>query len=74
MLSQDVELKQSKESKARDVRELLLICLEEMDVDDIRRALKEMLARYNGRNQKVYSTLVAFKRELSELTGTVEVI
>ncbi len=74
MLSQDVELKQSRDSTARDVRELLLICLEEMDVDDIRRALKEMLTRYNGRNQKVYSTLVAFKRELSELTGTVEVL
>jgi len=65
---------QTKDSTARDIRELLLICLEEMDVDDIRRALKEMLTRYNGRNQKVYSALVAFKRELSELTGTVAVI
>ena len=64
----------SQDVSSSDVRELLLICLEEMDTEDIRRALKEMLNCYNGRSQKVYRILVAFKKELSELTGTVAVV
>ena len=58
----------------QDVQELLALCLEEMDVDDMRRALKEMSAKYSGCNHHVPEMLNILTAGLAELTGTVAVL
>jgi hypothetical protein len=74
MVSQPERILVPETVETTDVRDLLLIAIENMDEDDIRRTLKEMLNGYNGSNPKVHRVLVEFKRQLSELTGTIEII